>query len=176
MHAKDNHLTSLHEKLKQTRGITISLSTPQDSKTKLGLLNEELQKLRDAIAAHQQQNSLINNDFQRLKKENVIQLLVKNESILRLEKELDLLRQDYQDLRFKLLSRQGASDEYLSDLDGVKQELFYSIGRQLKVNRSLVGKPCNHDLSNLYEQAKHVPYQKFNEWLEQHIDRLENSQ
>jgi len=166
MRIKDNYISSLDDKIKQSRASNDSMSTLSASQAN-AILGIELQKLKDCCEAHVSQNTFLMSELKRNDIESKLQQNVKNYKIKNLLKELEEIRQNFQELRRKLLAKQPSDLNLQEELEDMRKELFYSVGLTVKLKNALAGKPCSYDLQSLWQEAVGVPTQEYESWISQ---------
>ena len=128
----------------------------------------EVDKLRDAVQAHQQQNGLLNEEILRLQKELAMTIA-----------DPDLLSATKQALHSaEQLNRDCAAAElashFFEERDQILQKLFWSICISLKMSLSSKNVSFNFDIEELYGRMKHVPHQHWERLLQSYVSFYDN--
>jgi len=143
-------------------------------------LNFELEKLREAVQAHQSENRFLSSELTRLEKQMKLLEEAKNETIASVQRNLEEARNEYNSLRGILLTSVSV-DDYTHKLEienlNLKKEYFLSLAVSVKLHRSLVSESSNVDVISLYEQAvsHNVPVRSWPEWLSNNLDASINA-
>lgn len=167
MKAKDKYITTLRMELSKLKEELPARVGQPPSRQSPGLqrYKEELEKARSSVRAHQTQNVFLSSELQRMEEEHKTYAEAQDQTVRRLKQELKDITKQYQELRQASLVAGGVSNSHLEELEAVKQELFYTLGVGIKLSLSREGRRCNVNIQSLFEEGKHIPFNKYNEWL-----------
>ena len=107
--------------------------------------------------------------IERIERESRSKLRAKDETITRLQDDLDEMTKRYQELRQQSMIAQGADIDELEEFDELKKDLFYSVAVGLKLNLAMRGQSCNIDIASLYEKGQYIDRKKWTEWIQKQM-------
>ncbi|KAL6062057.1 hypothetical protein QOT17_009401 [Balamuthia mandrillaris] len=144
-------------------------------------LEEEISQLQQASHAHQTQNAFLSSELKRLEREHEIVVTTKTQTLAKVQKELDEVRKQYQQLRQHALlgtspqpSSSASSSSVLEEkeemIEELKRKYFFTLVLGIKLNLSYLGSsPKEVCASSLYEEAQSMHYDKWNAWVYQKL-------
>eukprot|EP01117_Protostelium_nocturnum_P006648 TRINITY_DN2393_c3_g1_i1.p1 TRINITY_DN2393_c3_g1~~TRINITY_DN2393_c3_g1_i1.p1 ORF type:complete len:993 (+),score=407.20 TRINITY_DN2393_c3_g1_i1:214-3192(+) len=189
--AKEHHIRRIQKKLKQARKEGFSESKTSDRlsmsprSSSIGFMGGEslsaeieqrdraINKLKETIWAHQQQNAAITLELSRVTAENTAVLRAKDEIIERLEKEIVDSKEIHQTMREKYLEQQlGLMDpkdsSVIAEMQKLKKVYFFSLALNTKLNYAA---ESNVNVTDLYETVlgQDIDWKQWSDWIPNQI-------
>lgn len=125
MAAKDKYVTKLTIQLKQMKPDSSTKQRTPSTVATPARIKEEMERLKETVQAHQTRNVYLSAELTRIEEEAQAKLNSKQQTIARLETELEALNKQYQELRTQNLMLKGADGTYLQELESVKKAFVY---------------------------------------------------
>eukprot|EP01132_Coremiostelium_polycephalum_P003334 gene3334-4179_t len=164
---KDKYIRELLEKNRD----------PKSQPARKGSL--DINKLKEAVIAHQSQNVFFLSEINRLETENQLKLDIKSEQMDSMYKSME--ESIYHFTRFRELLLGASAQEYCQNLEkeviDVKKEYFTCLGVSIKLHRGIAGVQSNVDIHTLYDHAikANVNYKNWPEWISAQLDKANAS-
>eukprot|EP01129_Flabellula_baltica_P011613 TRINITY_DN5124_c0_g1_i1.p1 TRINITY_DN5124_c0_g1~~TRINITY_DN5124_c0_g1_i1.p1 ORF type:complete len:475 (-),score=130.31 TRINITY_DN5124_c0_g1_i1:17-1279(-) len=178
--SKNTQVSKYGNKLKQIQ----QRETHKKTSSQIRYLEQECDKLRDAIQAHQSQNSFLHQMIERITNEKRGELLAKKKTIQYYQDLLNAAQKECNELKqyifMKKISNTSEFQEdeiqdeiatnFMYDYEELKRSYFFSLSISIKLSRSIKGLSTNIDAQELYEEAQNLDFTEWDNWLHHKLE------